>query len=66
VFLFGVFLALIADPPILSSGRCCEPPGVARMVVFGGDPFVDLVRNQTMFVMRLSIQLVISNQVEYS
>jgi len=45
--LLGVFPALLSDAPTLSSGRCCEPdtgpPVGARVHVFGGDPFGDIV-----------------------
>ena len=36
------------------------------MVAFGGDPFVDIVCEKKMVVNKLSIQLVISNEAEYS
>ena len=69
VSLFGVFPAILSDAPTLSSGRCCEPnrpPGGAILVVFGGDPFIDIVCESKMVVMKLSIPLVISNEGEYS
>jgi hypothetical protein len=37
---------LLSDAPTLSSGHCCEPSSPtcgAILVVFGGDPFVDIV-----------------------
>jgi hypothetical protein len=47
--LLGVFPALLSDPPILSSGDCCKPNSQlvgAILVVFSGDPFVDIVCEQ--------------------
>jgi len=63
VSLLGVLPALLCDAPTLSSGRCCElnsPTVGAILVVFGGDPFVEIVCEKTMVVNKLSIQLVIS------
>ena len=67
--LLSIFPALLSDAPTLSSGRCCEPnrpPSGAISVVFGGDPFIDIVCEYIMVVNKLSIQLVISNVAEYS
>ena len=67
--LLGVFPAVLSDAPSLPSGHYCEPnspPDGAMLVVFGGDPFVDIVYEQMMVVNKLSIQLVISNEAEYS
>jgi hypothetical protein len=53
----------------LSSRHCCEPNrprSGAILVVFGGDPFVDMVCEPELVVNKLSIQLVISNVAEYS
>jgi len=64
----GAFPASSSHAPTLSSGRCCEPNGPsagAILVVFGGDPFVDIVCEQKMVVEEFSIQLVISNEEEY-
>ena len=51
--LISVFSALLYDAPTLSSGRWCElnsPPVGAIVLVFGGDPFVDIVCEQKMVV----------------
>ena len=67
--LLGVFPALLSDAPALSSGHCCEPnrpPGGAILVVCGGDPFVDIVCERKIVVNKSLIQLVISNEAEYS
>jgi len=70
VSLFGVFPALLSDAPKLSSGRCCcepnRPPSGAILVVFGGDPFINIVCEQKMVLIKASIQVVISNEAEYS
>jgi hypothetical protein len=68
VSLLDVYPALLSDAPTLSSGRFCEPnrpPGGAVVVVFAGDPFVNIVCEQKKVVNQLSIQLVMSNEVEY-
>jgi len=65
----GVFPALIFDAPTVSSGHCYEPnhqPVGAIVVVFGGDPYIDIICEQTMVVNNLSIQLEILNAGEYS
>ena len=61
--------ALSSDAPTLSSGCCCEPnsaPGGAILIIFGRDPFVEILCNQKMVVFNSSIQLVILNKAEYS
>ena len=69
MYLLGVFPASLSAAPTLYSGRCCEPnspPNGVILVVFGGHPFVDIVCEQKMVVNKFSIQLVISNEAEYS
>jgi len=69
VSLLGVFPVLVSGVPTLSSGHCSEPnspPVGAILVLLGGDPFVHIVCEQRMIVIKLSIQLVISNEAEYS
>ena len=66
--LLGVFPALFSDAPTLPSVCFCEPnwpPSGARLVVFSGDLFVDIVCEQQIDVNQVSIQLVISNVAEY-
>jgi hypothetical protein len=69
VSVLGVFPAVLSEAAILSSGRCCEPnsPHVgAILIVFTGYLFVDTVCEQKMVPKKASIELVISNEVEFS
>jgi len=69
VSLLGVFPALLSDAPKLSSGHSCEPkspPVGAILVVFGGDLCVNIVCEQKMGLNTSLIQVLISNEAEYS
>jgi len=69
VSLLTVLPVLLCDAHKLSTGHYCErnsPPVRAILVVFGADLFVEILCEQMMVVNKLSTELVISNQAEYT